>query len=143
MAGKTVLTEAERDVLKVLWERGPTTVRAMQQELEVRGRRWAYSTVATLVQRLAVKGCVATDSTTVPYVYSSAVSREELLGRRLRDAADELCDGNLPPLLLALVQGDYFSPEELAGFRRIIDDAALQGGSSNSRNRILSKRKKP
>jgi len=143
MARKTVLTEAERDVLKVLWERGPTTVRAIQQELEVRGRRWAYSTVATLVQRLAVKGCVASDSTTVPYVYSSAVSREELLGRRLRDAADELCDGNLPPLLLALVQGDYFSPEELAGFRRIIDDAALQGGSSNSRNRILSKRKKP
>src|SRR5262249_35092102 len=121
MAGKMLLTDAERDVLKVLWEHGPTTVRAMQQELDARRRRWAYSTIATLVQRLAVKGYVATDSTTVPYVYSSAVSREELLGRRLRDAADELCDGNLPPLLLALVQGDYFSPEELAGFRRIID----------------------
>ncbi len=53
-----------------------------------------------------------------------SVSRDELLERRLQDAADELCDGRAAPLVLALVQGGRFSPEELARLRRMIDEAA-------------------
>jgi BlaI family penicillinase repressor len=142
LCGKTGLTEAEMEVLKVLWDCGPAAVRTVRRDLEARGRRWAYSTVATLIQRLAVKGFIATDSTAVPHVYSPAVSREQLLGRRLRDAADELCEGNAAPLLLALVQGDYFSPQELARFRRLLDDAARKGTTSSSGNRPPPKRKK-
>jgi predicted transcriptional regulator len=135
MADKTALTEAEMDVLKALWDRGPATVRAIKRDLETRGRRWAYSTVATLIQRLASKGFVATDSSAVPHIYSPSVSREQLLGRRLRDAADQLCDGNPAPLFLALVQGDYFSPEELERFRRLLEDAARKDQSAMPQNR--------
>ena len=62
MASKPGLTEAEMEVLKVLWDCGPGTVRAINRELEGRGRRWAYTTVATLLHRLAVKGFVASDN---------------------------------------------------------------------------------
>jgi predicted transcriptional regulator len=142
MADKTGLTGAEMDVLKVLWDGGPATVRAVKRDLETRGRRWAYSTVATLIQRLAAKGFVTTDSSAVPHVYGPSVSREQLLGRRLRDAADQLCDGNPAPLFLALVQGDYFSPEELDRFRRMLDDAARKGPDLAPQNRSSPKRKK-
>src|SRR4051794_1300501 len=116
MASKTGLTEAEVEVLKGLWGLGPAAVRAVKRELERRGRRWAYTTVSTLLLRLAVKGCVSSNAAEVPHVYRAAVSREELLERRLRDAADELCGGDAAPLVLTLVQGNRFTPEELARF---------------------------
>lgn len=127
MGNQPGLSESERDVLRVLWDRGPGTIREINEVLGERGRRWAYTTVATLLQRLAAKGFVASDSSVVPHVFRALVTRDELLDRRLKDAAEELCDGQAAPLLLALVQGNRFSAEELARFRRLLDEA---GGPS-------------
>jgi predicted transcriptional regulator len=118
------LSEAEREVLKVLWEHGPAAVREIKNTLADRGRRWAYTTVSTLLQRLQTKQYVASDASVVPHVYRAVVTREELLDRRLRDAADELCDGRAAPLLLALVEKNRFSAEELTRLRRLLDEAA-------------------
>src|SRR6516164_2871397 len=109
MASRAGLSEAEREVLKVLWDCGPGTVRTINEELERRGRRWAYTTVATLLQRLAAKRFLVSDPSAIPHVYRATVTRDELLERRLKDAADELCDGQAVPLVLALVQGNRFS----------------------------------
>jgi len=130
MANRPGLSEAEREVLKVLWDHGPGTVREINEVLEHRGRRWAYTTVATLLQRLGVKQYVAGDPSTVAHVYRAVVTRDELLERRLKDAAEELCDGRAAPLVLALVQGNRFSAAELARLRQLLDEAA--GGPSRS-----------
>ena len=127
MANRPGLSDAERDVLKVLWNHGPATVRAINDVLKNRGRHWAYTTVATLLQRLAAKQYITSDPSTVPHVYHAVVSRDELLERRLKDAADELCDGEAAPLILALVQRHRFTPEELAGFQRLLDEARAAG----------------
>src|SRR5690606_30014636 len=118
--------EAEREVLRALWEREPATVRQILGVLGDRGRTWAYTTVLTLLQRLQAKGYAAAEaaSTGSAHVFRATVSRSELLERRLQDAADELCDGSAVPLVLALVQGNHFSAEELARLRRLIDEAA-------------------
>ena len=118
------LSDAERDVLKVLWDHGPATVRGINEVLKNRGRRWAYTTVATLLQRLTIKQYIASDPSTIPHVYRAVVSRDELLDRRLKDTADELCDGHTAPLVLALVQGNRLSVEELSRLRRFLDEAA-------------------
>jgi predicted transcriptional regulator len=130
MANQPGLSDAEREVLRVLWERGPGTVREIREALGGRGRTWAYTTVATLLQRLQSKQYVASDASLVPHVYRALVSREELLDRRLKDAAEELCDGQVAPLLLALVQGNRFSAEELARFRHLLEAAAQQSRST-------------
>jgi BlaI family transcriptional regulator, penicillinase repressor len=124
MANQPGLSDAEREVLKGLWDHGPGTVRTINDELQRRGRCWAYTTVATLLQRLAAKRFLVSDPSAIPHVYRATVSRDELLERRLKDAADELCDGQAVPLVLALVQGNRFSPEELARLRRMLDLAA-------------------
>jgi BlaI family penicillinase repressor len=111
MANRPGLSDAERDVLKVLWDYGPATVRAINDVLKNRGRRWAYTTVATLLQRLAAKQYITSDPSTVPHVYHAAISR------------DELCDGRTAPLVLALVEGNRFSAEELSRLRRFLDEA--------------------
>lgn len=132
MSNRPDLSEAEMEVLKVLWDyESGATVRVIKDSLEARGRSWAYTTVATLVQRLGAKGYSECSSDEVPHIYRSTVSREDLLERRLEDAANELCDGSATPLVLALVQGNRFTPEELDSFRRLIDEAKSRAKKSS------------
>jgi len=126
MGSQPGLSDAEREVLRALWDHGPGAIREIRTMLAERGRKWAYTTVATLLQRLQAKQYVASDTSVLPHVYRAAVSREELLDRRLKDAAAELCDGQAAPLLLALVQANRFSSEELARFHHLLDAAASE-----------------
>jgi BlaI family transcriptional regulator, penicillinase repressor len=130
MANRPALSVSEREVLKVLWDHGPRTIREINEVLERQGRQWAYTTVATLLQRLVVKKYAANDPSAVPHVYRAVVSRDELLDRRLKDAAEEFCDGRAAPLVLALVQGNQFSADEVARLRRLLDEAAGRSSST-------------
>jgi predicted transcriptional regulator len=114
------VSEAELEVLKALWERGPGTVRELREALGQRG--WAYTTVQTLLQRLEAKGHVRSDKSGPAHVYRAAVTRARLLGQRLRDLADQLCGGAASPLLLALVEEGRFTPEEIQRLRRLLDE---------------------
>ncbi|HEV3299899.1 MAG TPA: BlaI/MecI/CopY family transcriptional regulator [Planctomycetaceae bacterium] len=120
---KAGLSDAEREALNALWDRGTGTVRQLLELIEARGRQWVYSTVATLLRRLESKGYATSESMNGSLVYRAALSREDLLERRLKEAAAELCDGAAVPLVLALVQGNRFTTEELDRIRRIIDEA--------------------
>lgn len=117
------LSETELEVLKALWDLGAATVRELNFLLQRQGRRWAYTTVLTLLTRLQAKGCVASQTGSVAHVYRPTVSRDELVARQLTDLADDLCDGAASPLVKALVEGHRFSAEELAHFRRMLDAA--------------------
>jgi predicted transcriptional regulator len=119
---RPALSNTELEVLKVLWEQGPGTVRDLEEILRRRGRRWAYTTVQTLLARLSSKGYVASDKSGVAHVYRAVVTRDRLLRQRLRQLADDLCEGTASPLVLALVEGQRFSPEEIEEFRRLLDE---------------------
>lgn len=116
------ISASEFDVLKVLWEGGPATVREVTEVLEERGYDWAYTTVQTLLNRLCKKEAATSDSSGQAHVYAAAVSREDLLQLRLEDLADELCDGATVPVVQALVGGKRFSAAEVQHFRRLLDD---------------------
>jgi BlaI family penicillinase repressor len=135
MTNRPGLSESERAVLKALWDHGPGTVREINVLLEQRGRQWAYTTAATLLQRLVTKGYVSGDSSVMPHVYHATVSREQLLESRLLDAADELCDGHAAPLVLALVKGGRLSDDELARLRGLLDEAAAGSSVADGRAR--------
>jgi predicted transcriptional regulator len=115
------ITETELDVLKALWENGPGTVRVINERLRHQGRRWAYTTVLTLLQRLEAKGYVISDKTGMAHVFRPAVTRDKLLRQRLKDLANQLCEGTATPLVLALVEGQRFTAEEISQFRQLLD----------------------
>ena len=117
---RQALSDAERDVMRVLWDEGPGTVRQIRTFLEDRGRTWAYTTVQTLLQRLSIKGCVSSDASGSAHIFRAEASREELVQDRLRTLADELCEGEPAPLVLSLVTNHKFSPQEIARFRQIL-----------------------
>jgi BlaI family penicillinase repressor len=115
------LSEAELRVMKVLWEHGPGTVRQLSEVLNRKGRRWAYTTVLTLLQRLQAKGFATSDASSSAHVFHAATSRDELIRLQLKNVADQLCGGAPAPLLLALVESQRFSTDDLARFRGLLD----------------------
>jgi predicted transcriptional regulator len=119
------------DVLKVLWQHGPRTVREVNAILARRRRRYAYTTVQTLLQRLEAKGHVASDKSGLAHIFRAAVSRDALLRRRLEDLANELCDGTRAPLVQALVEERHFSTEDIERLRRLLNelDGKPKGGA--------------
>jgi predicted transcriptional regulator len=117
----SIISEAELDVLKVLWERPSGTVREINEILHQQGRRWAYTTVQTLLQRLESKGHVRSDKSGSAHVYRAAVSRDDLLSRRLRELADQLCDGTSSPLLLALLGDSRLTSNDIKELRELLD----------------------
>jgi len=127
------MSEAEREVLKVLWDHGPLAVRNVLARLTDQGQEWARSTVITLLQRLEKKGYVASDKSQFAFVFRPLVSREDVMRARMNDLAGELCDGDALPLVLAFAERHRFSPEELARFRRMIDELEARRGKRGSR----------
>jgi predicted transcriptional regulator len=122
MSRRAPVSDAELEVLKVLWEGGPATVRDTATALRRRKRRLAYNTVLTLLSRLREKGYVGVDKRETAHVFSPAVSRDELLGSTLASVADRLCDGTASPLVHALVRSQRFSADDIAHFRKLLDD---------------------
>jgi predicted transcriptional regulator len=115
------LSDAERDVLKVLWEHGAGTVREINQVLRRQRRRWAHTTVITLLGRLEAKGYVRSDKSGFAHVFRAEVSRDEVVQQRLADLAAQFCEGDSAPLVLALVQDARFSDEDIEQFRQLIE----------------------
>jgi BlaI family penicillinase repressor len=120
------VSDAELDVLKVLWDHGPLTVREVEGHFRRRRKKWAYTTILTLLSRLREKGHVASDKSGAAHVFRSVVSRDQLLQHGLTDLADRVCDGTASPLVHALVQGRRFSPEEIAQLRKLLDEMEQQ-----------------
>ena len=121
MSIQAPISDTERAVLKVLWDMGPGPVREVQAALAVQGHVWAYTTVQTLLNRLMAKGYAASERGGPAHVYRAAVSRDELLQQKLTDLADTYCEGTASPLVLALVEGSQFTPDEIARFRELLD----------------------
>ena len=114
-------SDGELEVLKTLWDGGPAPVRGVAAALRARGVERAYTTVQTLLNRLQAKGHVASEAKGAALVYRAASSRDDLLRDRLRDLADQLCEGEPTPLVLTLVEGNKFTADEIARFRALLD----------------------
>ena len=117
------MSDAEREILVALWDRGPKTVREMHALLEDEGLAWTRSTVITLLQRLERKGYVASDRRQPAFVFRAAVSREEVMHQRMAEIAHELSEGDAVPLVLAFAERHRFTPAEIARLQEILDDA--------------------
>ena len=119
---KPPVSDAELELLKVLWKHGPATVRDIAGRLRRRARPPAYNTVLTLLSRLREKGYVDTDRSGTAHVFRAVATREELLKQDLATIADRICDGTSSPLVHALVKGRRLSREEIAQFRKWLDE---------------------
>lgn len=115
------LGAAELEVLRALWDRGPSTVRDVLNHLAERGRQLAYTTVQTFLTRLEQKGFVESDKSDLAFVYRASLSRENVTRSRLKTLLAELYDGAAGPLILQLVKTERLAPKEIEQLQQLID----------------------
>lgn len=116
------VTDAELAILEVLWSDGPATIRQLTDRLYPRGNNSHYATVQKLLERLEAKEYILRDRAGAAHTFTSAVNREELIGRRLQATAERLCGGSLTPLLMHLVRSKPLTMRERQELRTLIEE---------------------
>ena len=106
--------------MKALWELGRGSVAEVRTGLQTRGQDLAYTTVMTLLVRLAAKNAVMVDKTREPFVYRPAHRRESVLRERLREFVRDVFDGQADSLVLNLVEDESLTREHLREIERTI-----------------------
>ena len=113
--------DSELEVLKALWAHGPNTVRDISSILESQGRTWAYTTVQTMLHRLCDKGVVVTEKVGNVNRFEAALSRDNVVQEQLSQLMGRFGEAGVAPLMLAVVENNRFTPEEIEMFRRMLD----------------------
>ena len=114
-------TDAELAILRVLWERGPSTVRQVHEVLVVRVGQTAYTTALKLLQIMTEKGLVRRDDTDRSHVYSPRLSEEQTQRQLVRDLLDRAFGGSASKLVLQALNARRATPEELGEIRKLIE----------------------
>jgi len=116
-------TDAELAILRVLWERGPSTVREVQEELN-HSRRTGYTTVLKLLQIMTEKGLVHRDDTDRAHVYRARLTEEQTQRQLVRDLLDRAFGGSSQKLVMQALRarGKPLPPDQLDEIRKLLDE---------------------
>ncbi|HEX7799986.1 MAG TPA: BlaI/MecI/CopY family transcriptional regulator [Asticcacaulis sp.] len=112
-------TEAELDILRVLWARGEASVRDVHAALGAE-RRTGYTTVLKLMQIMTEKGLVTRREAGKAHLYQAAMRESDMQGRLLRDLSDKLFAGSTAMLAMHALSLDAASDEELERIKALI-----------------------
>lgn len=116
-------TRAELAILRILWSRGPSTVRDVAAAL---GREDSYTTVLKLLQIMTEKRLVRRNDSERSHVYEAVRSEDQTQKQIVADLLDRVFDGSAAKLVLQALATGKASPEELAEIRKLLD--ARRGG---------------
>ena len=111
-------TDGELAILRVLWTRGPSTVRHVAEALE---RETGYTTALKLLQIMTEKGLVRRDESSRTHVYEAAASEDQTQRTLVSDLLDRAFGGSAAKLVLQALATSKASPEELVEIKRLIE----------------------
>ena len=126
-------TDAELAILRVLWTRGPSTVR---QIAAVMGRESGYTTFLKLLQIMTEKRLVVRDESARTHVYEAAYTQDQTQRQLVTDLLERAFDGSAAQLVLQALAAARSSPEELAEIRKL-----LRGAGDSVKNDNIDARK--
>jgi predicted transcriptional regulator len=113
-------TDAELAILRVLWHRGPSTVRQVQEVLD-RARPTGYTTVLKMLQIMTEKGLVRRNETARTHVYESRLTEAETQRQLVTDLLDRAFGGSAAKLVMQALASKKASPDELREIRALLD----------------------
>jgi predicted transcriptional regulator len=114
-------TEAELELLRVLWERGPSTVWEIHEALSGQ-KETGYTTTLKILQKMTDKGLVKRDETARRHIYTPAFRAEQTQRQLVRDLLHRAFAGAPGQLVVQALSEKKASPEELAEIRRLLDN---------------------
>jgi predicted transcriptional regulator len=122
MASDKRISDAELDLMEVLWSAGgPLTSAEIVDRLEAH-RDWSPATVKTMLSRLAAKGALTHIEDGRRFLYSPAIERNFYVGRESRRFVERLFGGRLSPLVARLAEEDALDDEDIAAIEALLKE---------------------
>jgi len=123
MKNLPAISDAEWDVMKVVWDHGPLSSGDVVKRLADE-KAWKPRTIKTLLARLVRKGAVATDETDGKFLYRAKVARDALARSEAKGFLARVFDGAVAPALVHFVRESDLSPQQIQELKKILDREA-------------------
>lgn len=114
-------TAAELEILGVLWQRGPSTVRDVHNVLG-RTKQTGYTTILKLMQIMTEKGLVRRNEDQRAHVYEASAPQDQTQRQLVRDLVDRAFNGSATNMVMQALSARKASAEELAQIRKLLDE---------------------
>ncbi|MHC4085442.1 MAG: BlaI/MecI/CopY family transcriptional regulator [Planctomycetota bacterium] len=116
------LTEAEWEIMKVVWEKQPCTAGTVQEML-TKSRDWAYSTVKTTMDRMAEKRFLTIERIRNLQLFQACISEVDAKRGEFRKMLKRAFDGALTPMMQFLIEHEGLSKKEALQLRKLVNRA--------------------
>src|SRR5947209_5951972 len=116
-------TDAELAVLRVLWQRGPSTVREVWEQIAPT-QRTGYTTVLKIMQIMFEKGLLLRDESERSHVYSASISEQQTQRQVIVHLLERVFSGSAPKLVMQALAAKKATRAELAEIRKLSDEMA-------------------
>ena len=120
------LTEAEWEIMKIVWEKEPCAAGTVQETL-AGSRNWAYSTVKTTMDRMVEKGLLEIERIRNLQLFKSRVSEVDAKRGEFRKMLKRAFDGALTPMMQFLIEHEGISAEDAAQLRKLVAKQKTEG----------------
>jgi BlaI family transcriptional regulator, penicillinase repressor len=114
-------TKSELEILQVLWQHGPSTVRFVNDELNAQKREVNYTSTLKLMQIMSDKGILVRDETNMKHIYAPAQAEEKVKGQLLNRFVDSLYNGSAASLMMQLLGNKKPSAKEMDAIREMLN----------------------
>jgi predicted transcriptional regulator len=119
--GKPEPTRSELEILQVLWQYGPSTVRFVNDKLNEQKRTVQYTSTLKLMQIMAEKKILKRDETNMKHIYMPAVEEQKTKGLLLDRFVESMYNGSAGSLVLQLLGNGKTSKKELEAIKKLLD----------------------
>lgn len=113
------LTDGEWPIIRAVWEHEPCAAPTVQEAL-AKSRKWSYSTVKTMMDRMASKGLLKTEKLRNLILYRSAITPKQAQKGEVMGALKRAFNGAMTPMMQFLLESNNFSPEQLGELESLI-----------------------
>lgn len=113
------ISEAEFEVMKIVWKHAPISTNEITDKL-LQTSTWSPKTIQTLIKRLVTKGALTYEKQGRVFVYTPAVGESEYIGQESASFLERFYDGNITAMLSAYIENDKLSETEIEHLRSLL-----------------------
>lgn len=121
------VSEAEFEVMKIVWKYAPISTRDITEKL-LQTTNWSPKTIQTLIKRLVTKGALTYEKQSRMFIYIPAVKENEYIGQESNSFLKRYYNGDITAMVSAYIENDRLSESELDTLRSLLSQKHQKGG---------------
>ena len=121
------ISEAEYEVMKIVWKHAPINTNEITEKL-LQSTNWSPKTIQTLIKRLVTKGALTYEKQSRVFVYTPLVKESEYICQESNSFLNRYYDGDITAMLSAYIENDKLTEPETETLRSLLSKRGKKGG---------------